>query len=78
MYMASTMALRFNNEAEINPNRTATYLDAARNTVVGTQRIEASQENINQLVEMGFNADRAREALESAGNNVELALQSLL
>ena len=39
---------------------------------------EPSPEAVQQLVEMGFPAESARQALQQANNNVELALQSLL
>lgn len=40
--------------------------------------IEPSEEAIQQLVDMGFDAGRARQALRQANNNVERALQALL
>ncbi|KAG7671066.1 hypothetical protein Ndes2437A_g04716 [Nannochloris sp. 'desiccata'] len=40
--------------------------------------IEPSDEAVQQLVDMGFDAGRARQALRAANNNVEVALQSLL
>jgi len=39
---------------------------------------EPSAEAVQQLVDMGFDAGRARHALQQANNNVELALQALL
>lgn len=39
---------------------------------------EPSPEAVQQLVEMGFDAEAARQALRAASNNVELALQALL
>lgn len=42
------------------------------------QRVEVSPEVVQQLVDMGFDAARARQALQQAGNDVELAIQSLL
>ncbi len=39
---------------------------------------EPSPEAVQQLIEMGFDAEAARQALRAAGNNVELALQALL
>jgi len=40
--------------------------------------IEPSEEAVQQLVDMGFEAERARQALRAANNIVEVALQSLL
>jgi len=39
---------------------------------------EPSEENIQILVDMGFNRDRAREALSSSNNNLETATSILL
>ncbi len=44
----------------------------------GMPPIEPSEEAVQQLVDMGFDADRARQALRQANNNVEMALQALL
>lgn len=40
--------------------------------------LEPSPDAVQQLVDMGFEAERARQALRQANNNVEVALQSLL
>jgi hypothetical protein len=40
--------------------------------------IEPSEEAVQQLVDMGFDPDRSRQALRQANNNVEAALQALL
>jgi UBA/TS-N domain len=40
--------------------------------------IEPSDEAVQQLLDMGFDAERARQALRQANNNVEVALQTLL
>jgi hypothetical protein len=39
---------------------------------------EPSDEAVQQLVDMGFDAERARQALRAANNVIEIALQSLL
>ena len=40
--------------------------------------VEPTEENVQQLVSMGFSADRAREALRATQNNVAFAVQRLL
>eukprot|EP00050_Salpingoeca_kvevrii_P003603 m.228840 g.228840 ORF g.228840 m.228840 type:complete len:320 (-) comp10856_c0_seq29:5482-6441(-) len=42
------------------------------------RQVAVSEEHVQTLVAMGFSADRAREALAMAGNNVDAALEILL
>ena len=55
-------------------------IQAAQNASMQDQMpvVEPSQENITQLVSMGFTEERAREALRSTQNNVEAAVGRLI
>eukprot|EP00761_Pharyngomonas_kirbyi_P004568 gb/GECH01004573.1/.p1 GENE.gb/GECH01004573.1/~~gb/GECH01004573.1/.p1 ORF type:complete len:354 (+),score=83.17 gb/GECH01004573.1/:1-1062(+) len=71
------------------PSTSTTNLDGSSTANTGNETnenenethgmsVQASEENIQQLEQMGFNRDRARQALEQNNNNVPAALNILL